>query len=382
MLELMVRNGWRATDKIGDADLVILNACGLTQYSEECSIHLAKSIQHSKKPDARLIVCGCLAKINPSRLKEVYDGPMFGSDEDEALGRIFDFPVNGDHPPANYLIPYTHGSAGWSSRLRNISQIMDPYSLMWLPYAKDFVRCAGENNIIGPNVSYIKVASGCLNNCTYCGVKLSRGQLKSKPVRQIVDELKSGLELGFNDFALIGSDLGCYGRDQGGDLVQMLRELTGIPGKFSIRIRNVHPRFMIEMLPGLADVFASGRISFMISAAQSGSNRIIDLMGRGYCIEDYITAVNTLKKSSPTFRLRTQLMVGFPGETDDEFGETLALLDRVAFDFVETYGFSPRPGTPAASLPGRVSPHTITKRLFHLNKKILHQLRGRSAQAA
>jgi MiaB/RimO family radical SAM methylthiotransferase len=382
MQQFLIRNGWRAADSIEGADLIIFNACGLTAYSEECSVNIAKSIQKRKAPGSRMIVCGCLPKINPRRLEGIYDGPTFGSDDPHALSGLVGLPLNGNPTAANYLIPYTDSSAGWKSRLHHLPQIMNPYSLLSLPHQKTYSRFAAQKNITGPNVFYIKAATGCLNQCTYCAVKLSRGALSSKPVDRIVGELRSGLEAGFRDFALIGSDLGCYGRDLGTDLVQMLRALVREPGNFKLRIRNVHPRFMIEMLPGLAEVFAAGKITFMISAAQSGSNRVLERMGRGYRIEDFIATVESLKKAAPGIQLRTQIMAGFPGETEGEFEDTLRLLDRVAFDFVEVYGYSPRPGTPAAGLRGRLPQRTIIRRVYHLQKRVLRQLKGKAVQAA
>ena len=183
--------------------------------------------------------------------------------------------------------------------------------------------------------------------------------------------------MGYKQFALIGTDTGSYGQDINANLVDLLKELISIKGKFGIKLRNVNPRALIEMLPGLLAVFKSGKIAHMTTAAQHGNDRILKLMKRGYKIEDLKFAINAIRKTYPKLKIRTQIMVGFPGETNSEFNDTLRLVDEVRFDFIEVYNYSPRSKTLAAKLPNQVARKEKMKRYKVLVKKVLYDFKSR-----
>jgi tRNA A37 methylthiotransferase MiaB len=179
------------------------------------------------------------------------------------------------------------------------------------------------------------------------------------------------LKKGFKEFALIGTDVGSYGRDISVDLAYLLKEIVSREGDYRIKLRNINPRFFIEMLPDLEESFKSRKIVHISSAAQSGSNRILKLMNRIYRIEDYQHAVRSVQKKFPHIHFRTQLMVGFPGETKEDFHETLMLLDSIYYDFIELYKYSPRPGTKAANLDNQLPEEIINRRHKKLYVKSL-----------
>jgi tRNA A37 methylthiotransferase MiaB len=189
-------------------------------------------------------------------------------------------------------------------------------------------------------------------------------------------EFLEGIELGYKQFALIGTDTGSYGRDIQKDLVSLLREMISVKGQYWFKLRNVHPRTLIRMLPEFMDVFKSGKIVHMTTAVQHGNNRVLKLMKRGYKIEDFKYAINAVKDICPKLKIRSQLMVGFPGETDTQFNDTLNLLDEIRFDFIEVYKYSPRPNTKAAEMPNQVLNKIANKRHFILNKKVLDLLKS------
>ena len=219
-------------------------------------------------------------------------------------------------------------------------------------------------SVYNPNTFCIKVSNGCSNQCTYCAVKLSRGDVKSKSIEDIDKEFKEGLKKNFKEFALIGTDVGSYGRDKGINLIHLLKELLKNKGEYKIKLRNIHPRFLIEMMPEMQKILKSGKIPYICSAVQSGNNRILKLMDRGYNIEDFKKTISLINKNFPEVDLRTQLMTGFPGETDDEFRDTFELLDAINFDYVEVYHFEARPGTKAAEMKNQV-PKKIARRRYH-----------------
>jgi tRNA A37 methylthiotransferase MiaB len=191
-----------------------------------------------------------------------------------------------------------------------------------------------------------------------------------------MQEFSEGLQSGYKQFALIGTDTGSYGRDIQTNLVNLLRAMVSVKGEYWLKLRNVHPRTLIKMLPEFLDVFKSGKIVHMTTALQHGNNRILKLMKRGYTIEDFKYAIGAVKKSCPNLKIRSQLMVGFPGETEAEFNDTLNLLDEIQFDFIEVYKYSPRPNTMAAEMPNQVTNKTANKRYFMLHKKVLGHLKS------
>lgn len=357
-------NGWTVASDFRVADLILLNACGLTQYSENLSIGLIKRLKARKKPSAELIVCGCLPKINTERLRELYDGITFGGDEVERLNEIIEAKIRAENVHANFLLPCTKYTLLDRWRARNLRE-----RGIRIAIQKQLVRCRLRElgNTIGvdnPHTFPIKVSTGCLGACSYCAIRFSRGRLKSKPIDSVVREFEQGLSKGYSDFALIGTEVGSYGRDRGTNLIALLWELLKKRGDYKIKVRNVHPKFLIENLPELREVFQSRKISFLSSSVESGNNRILELMNRGYQIEDFKEVIRTLNTEFPQMLIRTQVMVGFPSETEDEFHDTVRLLDEVSFDFVEVYMFQPRPHTKAAKMEGQI-PLEVARRRWH-----------------
>jgi len=374
--QFLIQNDWELSKKIGESNLIIFNACGLTEVEQENSIKIIRKLKRNKKTDAKLIVCGCLPMINKERIRKIYDGDMFGGDDIQKLANRLGIKVALNNIHANYLIPHTTCSQSMRQRISNLPKSLSLYSIQRRLNKSKYRQFWDSVNIVQPNTYYIKVSSGCANSCSYCAVKLSRGAIKSKSIEQIKREFLKGLELGYKQFALIGTDTGSYGLDIQTNLVNLLREITSIKGTFWLKLRNVHPRAFIEMLPGFLDVFKSGKIVHMTTATQHGNNHILQLMKRGYKIEDLKFAINALKNTCPNLKIRTQLMVGFPGETDSEFNDTLKLIDKIKFDFIEVYNYSRRAKTLAAKMPNQVAKRKANERYNILSLKVLDQLKS------
>ncbi len=379
--KLLTENGWAVTNAVEDADIIFFNTCGLTQYMEESSIKMITQLTSQKKPSAELIVYGCLSKINESRVREVYQGVTFGPDNIEQLTKIIETTTKPQDVYASDLLPFTEDVSrpGWHlPNFRKLSSIMSIKERLSIGY---YYRLDKAINVFHPYSFCIKVSTGCLAACTFCAVKLSRGTVKSKPIEQVVGEFEAGLAQGYTEFALIGTDLGSYGRDQDTTLVALVKELVTRKGDYQIRLRNIQPRFLLEMMPELQKVFQSGKITFISSAVESGNNRILKLMNRGYSIEDFKEAILTVNREFPQIQIRTQTIVGFPGETEEEFHDTVRLLDEVSFDLVEVYAFQPRPNTKAATMEDQI-PQNVSRRRYHtLFMKALFNERDRKKKA-
>ncbi|MCL5611491.1 MAG: radical SAM protein [Chloroflexi bacterium] len=205
-----------------------------------------------------------------------------------------------------------------------------------------------------------------MGNCVYCSVKISRGRVKSKPIDAIVQEFRSGLAQGYNDFALFGTDLGDYGRDIDKDLIDLLETLTSQVGRFRLRLRNVNPRWLIPMADRFGKLLETGKIAYLLTPVESASNRILDLMNRGYHIEEFVNAVSAIRKKCPQIFLKSQVMVGFPGETEDDFAKSIALMRLGLFDYFDVYTYTDRPRTFAAGFPDHLANDVLRKRYIQL----------------
>jgi MiaB/RimO family radical SAM methylthiotransferase len=342
-------NGWQIVDNVKDANLILFNACGLTESSALNSIHSIQNIKKQIKGNQRLIVWGCLPKIDPETLFQTHQELSFGEREVHKLDKIIEATKSINQVTVNEICQPVHKEGNWH-RLTKIDRL--PVTFVNLLYQrltkKDLYRSSDSS------IFYIKIATGCLGNCSYCAVKKSRGNIKSKPIDDVMDEFKAGLSLGFKEFSLMGTDLGPYGRDLGYNLADLITKMVNEKGDFKIGLRNIQPLFLKQMINDLVPAFATGKIWFTGVAVESGSDRILTLMKRGYSVGDFKEGIQRLKKAHPDLFIATQILVNFPTETKNDFAESMNLFEESNFDFTEIYSFSPRPGTSAVDMQGRV----------------------------
>jgi len=350
----LVENGWKITNDVKKADVIVFRACGLTEKTAEDSLQIIRNVKSKKKGSAQFIVWGCLPKIDPEALRTEYNGVTFGEKEVATLNKILKAKKPIEEIVANYVMPVFKpkrpGLYGFLNKFYNFTE-------------KRFSITQSES------IFHIKVSTGCLGNCSFCAIRKSRGVVHSKSIDCVLSEFRDGLNKGFRYFGLLATDLGAYGRDLGCNLVDLLAEMIKEKGDYKIGLRNVNPYFLNEMFEELRPIFSSGKIWFLSSAAESGSNRILKLMRRRYKIQDFKKCIQILNKEHPNILLRTQLMVGFPTETEEDFRKSLCLLDELKFDWVEVYRFSPRRGTPAATMTEQVSKKIKEARFRRLTLK-------------
>ncbi|MFP3868407.1 MAG: radical SAM protein [Desulfobacteraceae bacterium] len=370
MQKFFTDNGWSVTADIRQADLILFNACGLTTVRENDSLATLQWITEQKRPSAEVIVWGCFPKINAERLRAIHAGLLFDSDQEERLEEFFEASVKSQQIEANFLVaacPNHQPTAnGWHRYLAKIiSGLRSPRLFLG---KRRWARASRLVNFLDSEAFPIKVSTGCLDACAYCGVRLARGRLRSKPIPQVVAEFKDGLARQFSKFTLIGTDLGAYGRDQGQRLVDLLDTILELEGDYKIRLPNINPRWLKDMLPEMRKLVQSNKIEVIGSGVQCGSNRILQLMNRRYRVEDYQQAVVALKAECPALHIRTNLIVGFPGETEGDFDKTLQLVDEVDFTFADIHRYSPRPKTKAATMPDQVPARVIEDRFIRLTR--------------
>lgn len=200
--------------------------------------------------------------------------------------------------------------------------------------------------------AWLSIMYGCNNFCTYCVVPYVRGRERSRRPEDIVAEARQLVEAGYKDITLLGQNVNSYGKDLGGgtDFADLIRMINDIPGDFLIRFMTSHPKDATEKLfRTMAECKKCARQLHL--PVQSGSDRVLRAMNRGYTSGEYLKKVELARSYMPELVITTDIIVGFPGETDDEFEDTVKLCDAVRYDAMFTFIYSKRVGTPAASMP-------------------------------
>jgi len=359
------KNGWSTTDDPTTADLTLLYACSLTNSTTENNLKIVQDLQKNAKQNSQVIVWGCLPKTEYEALSQIYAGPTFSESDIDKLDEI----INAEKPvsdiTANEVCPRYQIREDSRRKLDKSPRDLLNHYYYYL-YSKINLRQPKD-----PSVFYIKISTGCLGQCTYCSVRFSRGKVKSKSIDKIMNEFRDGLSRGYKTFALLGTDLGSYGRDLGYTIADLLRKMVKEKGEYRIGLRNMNPHFLSQMMDDLEPIFATGKIWYIEIPSESGSDRILKLMGRAYTVETLKESVRRLRKACPSLKIRTQIMVAFPTETNQDFAETIHLLEEVKFDFVEYYIFSPRLGTVAEKMPDRVSDRVARRRSNRIIDKVV-----------
>ena len=362
-------NGWEILENWKNADLILLNACGLTGNLANDTLNIIKEIETEKKKGAKLFVWGCLTKIDPIALRNVFEGKTFKEAEDlleELLGSDSDMAT----VKGNRILPEIQLSKNIRKNFLSYNgsiptKIIKHIAVKWDTIVKSRINLIREND---PSIFYIKIASGCLSQCAYCGIKKSRGTIKSIPINEVITQFKEGLQKKFDKFSLLGTDLGAYGMDLGYNLMDLLKALIQLEGDFKIGLRNVNPSHLTKMIKDFIPILQSKKIWYIEIPVESGSNRLLKLMNRDYTIEEYKNCVETIRKICPKILIRTQILVGFPTETQQDIADTIQLLDDVVFDYIEVYRYSDRPGTIASQLKHKIPSQEKEKRFLKVYK--------------
>jgi threonylcarbamoyladenosine tRNA methylthiotransferase CDKAL1 len=342
-------NDFTMKDDPGRVDLVVLFTCGLTEEDEQLSLEVLKELKTRKRSNAQLVVWGCLPPIDPRAIAKIHAGPSFARRQVRKLEEMIGAKIRYDDAQCavNHLFPAV---SKYEYKRR-----YDPLTYM----IEDLNRRIWTAHAYTGDVFYILIGRGCLGNCSFCSDLHSCGRLQSKPIESVVAEFKQGLERGFKRFFLVSTDEGAYGRDLGYSLSDLLSQLTSENGDYQLLLPQVEPHFLKEMTNDLRGPIRTGKIGLLGVSAQSGSNRILEAMGREYMVEELKESITAARKESAKILISTQLMVGFPGETEDDFMATMSLLDEMAFDYIQVFRFSRRPTTRASFFANQV-PETVS----------------------
>jgi len=350
-------NGWEVVDRPSLADLILVNTCG---YRVDQCVTEIRECGRVKQASAEIIVCGCLPRMAREKLREVFEGRCFGPRELDKLadylairGRVSDTESTSFEPGLMYSPSRTIGA--YPRAMRMIGRFAD-----CLTHIEDYFAQAGVF-WFDTTMSYIKVATGCLGSCSYCAIRFAKGSIKSRAPEQILEEFRHGLAQGQREFVLCGEDVGAYGYDISTSIVELLAALLACDSDCSIHLHYMDPRFLILYFDQLCEFFGSGRIASLCVPVQSGSNAVLQRMNKKYTAQQFAWRVRYLNAAFPWLLLRTHAIVGFPGETDEDFSETCRLLASLRFNQVSVYMYQALPYNPASTMHGQV-PHAVKLR--------------------
>ncbi|KAF2959697.1 tRNA (N(6)-L-threonylcarbamoyladenosine(37)-C(2))-methylthiotransferase MtaB [Thermotoga sp. 38H-to] len=320
----------------GDASYYIVNSCAVTKEVEKKVKRLIKSIRNKNK-DAKIILTGCFAQLSPDEAKNLPVNMVLGVDEKK------------------HIVDHINSLNGKQQVV--VSEPGRPV------YEK--VKGSFEDR----TRSYIKVEDGCDNTCTYCAIRLARGtRIRSKPLEIFKDEFVEMVAKGYKEIVITGVNLGKYGKDMGSSLAELLKSIEKIPGDYRVRLSSINVE---DINDEIVEAFKRNPrlCPHLHISVQNGSDDVLKKMGRKYRISDFMRVVEKLKSIDPDFSITTDIIVGFPGETDDDFQRTLDLVEKVEFSRIHIFRFSPRPGTPASRIVGSVPESKKKERLEVLKKK-------------
>jgi len=308
------------------ADLVIVNTCGFVEDAKRESIEAVMALRRAY-PGKRILVAGCLSQRYAAELAADMpeaDG-FLGNADLGAAARAAELCLAGERP---VLVPPPPSPAPPPRRARLFDY---------------------------PGTANVKITEGCSNRCSYCAIPLIRGELRSRPVDEVLAECAELVARGISELVLIGQDLGSYGLDSGSAqlLPELLGRLSGLPGSFRARVLYIHPdRFPEAILPVMA---ADPRIlPYFDLPFQHASGRILRAMNRTGDAEAYLGLLGRIRSALPDAALRSTFLVGFPGEGEEDFAELRAFQDEARLDWLGAFAYSREEDTPAYSLPGRV----------------------------
>ena len=344
------QDGYERSEDFERCDLILLNTCSIRDKAEQKVFSQLGRLSRLKRqnPALKIAVCGC-----------------FATREGEGIAK---------RQPAVDLV---FGTQNISELPRLLGRMGQGRVVDVTPVEPDFTEVAPIQRE-GELSAWVSIARGCDNFCTFCVVPYTRGPEWSKPSALIVEEVEKTVAEGFKEVTLLGQNVNSYGRKTPGELTfgGLLRRLERVDGLHRVRFMTSHPKDcdedMVEAMGGGSKVCEHLHLPF-----QAGSDEVLRRMDRGYTAEEYMSKVDLFRRHVPGGVLTSDVIVGFPGEMDQDFEGTLAVLRQARFDSVFMFKYSPRPGTPAFSMMDRVSEEAQAERFeeaLRLQRQVTEEL--------
>lgn len=335
--------GYEETQTAEDADVIVFNTCCVRENAEQHAfgnIGMYKKLKKEKK-DLVIAVCGCMTQQGEFAKKLSATFPfvdvIIGTYNIDEFGKILQKTVDTKKRVVEIL-----------DKNGDICEEITPYRSSY------------------PN-AWVNIAYGCNNFCTYCIVPYVRGRERSRLPENVVDEVKNLVNEGYKEITLLGQNVNSYGHDLKNDVgfASLLDEIGKIEGKFRLRFMSNHPKDLTEDV--IEAIKRNPHACHAIHLpVQSGSNRILSLMNRRYSVEKYLSQIESIRKIIPDCAITTDIIVGFPTETEEDFIDTVKLVETVKFDGAFTFVYSKRAGTKAAIMDGQIDPEIQKDRIMRL----------------
>ena len=308
--QALFKLGFELVDSCAEAEIAVVNTCVVIKATE---LKILKRLRHLKESGKELVVTGCMASVMAADiLKEFPDALVVAPSDYEDFHERF-------------------------------KQRFGTGRGLFFPDEERRVT------------SIVPIAQGCLSNCSYCITKLARGTLESKPTDKLVAAVKRAVEAGSKEILLTAQDTGCYGLDIGTDLAELLRQVVAVPGEFKVRVGMMSPESVPEILERLIQAYQDQKVyKFLHLPVQTGSDGLLKAMGRAYSVQEFEGQVARFREALPKLTLSTDVITGFPGETEEDHELTVSLVRRLKPNIVNVTRFSARPGTKAEKMPHQV----------------------------
>lgn len=341
MLGILLQSGYEVSERLEDADYLVINTCGFLEASRKESMDAVQEVLSNRKKSAKLVVTGCMVQTHSQDLKNRFPG-----------------------------IDYLLGSGDVEGILKAVQSTQQG---QMITSARSYLE-AGEvpRQLSTPkHFAYLKIAEGCRKRCSYCIIPTIKGPLKSKSQEQILKEFNLLLGQGAKEIILIAQDLGDYGKDRGSKnlaaLIELLKAMLDTPKKFWLRLMYLYPDEITDELIELMK--NDSRICpYLDMPIQHINNDMLKSMRRATSREDIISTITKLRKEVPGVVIRTSLIVGFPGETLEQFEELAQFIQDYPLDNIGIFKFSREEGSHAYDLPNQISEEIKNKRYHHLMK--------------
>jgi threonylcarbamoyladenosine tRNA methylthiotransferase MtaB len=373
-------NGYELVDSCKEAEAIIITTCAVTGKSAEATYQGILECIKGRNDGVPIYVVGCYTRIEPQRVKELEQyGNIFPVAETQEVEREFlgnntwnSIVYNNffSHPFCSQQIEQANSCLLFKVKLLNYifsatDKVLNKETSFYYRFRTGHLYSQEVQRRIWPVV----VSKGCTHACSYCAVRIGRGPYRSKALDSVLNEIRAGVANGYKRILLMADELGPYGRDfkDGTSLATLLGLLNSEEFPISLGLWYLDCFHLMEAAPILKELCKKGKIFFMGITVQSESQNILGLMNRRYSVENSLEAIRNLRKY-PGVIIATQIMVGFPNETDEDFRKSLDVIKKGYFDLVEVYEYSPRPNTPAAKMTDNVPNHVKIKRAAILRK--------------
>jgi len=321
LMGLLKHDHHEIVDNIKDADVLVLLTCTVIGTTEQRMLSRLNVFQKTHK---KIVVTGCMPTVQADLIKSI--------------------------APNAFLLPPQY--------IQYISNIIQGNKPSFLETKKTMLPKYFDT-VIAP----IAIAEGCLLSCSYCITHFARGKLRSFPIQEIAADVCSAIKQGCKEIQLTAQDTALYGLDTGANLGKLLTQVCTLDGAFRVRVGMMNPTTVQKNLDSVLTAYQHYKIyKFLHLPVQSGDDEILEKMNRGYTAKDFTLLVERFRKTIPTLTLSTDVIIGFPTETEEQFNRTIALIKQIKPDIINITRFSARPLTTAKTMKGRVPTYVVKER--------------------